>query len=908
MRIPFHLIVPAAICAVILAACGGPASDSQSADAQSKQLHRSDKVQASDYATALQQLYIAYYGRPGDPAGMTYWEGVLLASGAPTDLQSLSSAYGTNATVKSVIDSFGSSAESIALYGTGNPTKFVTAIYNNVLGRAPDQAGLDYWAGLLSAKQMTQAQVAMAILAAAAAEPSSSSDEQLVSNRLSVANYFSSQLTAQNLTNAYNGNAANAAIRTMLDGVTASTDIAAYQSTADLALGSMLGVPALEAFVGHMGSAGYIDGTGTAAHFVTPTGIAADSLGNLYVTEACHIRKITPAGVTTTFAGNTSCGYGDGPAIAVATFSYLSGIAVDSAGNVYVAEPQLSVIRKISTAGVVSTFAGTAYAVGSADGIGAAARFNTPQGIAIDGDGNLYVADMNNNTVRKITATGAVTTLAGTPGSGAPLDGQGASAGFSWPWGLAIDNAGNVYVADALSMNIRKISPSGMVTTLAGIPIKAGYVDGAGPIADFSTPHGLAVDSDGYVYVADSGNNCIRKITPSGMVTTLAGNAPYPGSTDGTGAAAGFNYPYGVVADGTGNLYVTDSYNNSIRKVTPAGSTTAVVGAAEIEGSTDATGPEASFNFNSYEQWRLPSWAFVVGIVQDSAGNLFVADTNNHTIRKITPTGVVSTFAGMTGYAGTADGLGINAMFHTPAGLAIDSADNIYVADSGNNTIRTITPAGQVATLAGTPGSVGSRDGMGPAALFYDPQGVALDSAGNIYVTDSGNFIIRKITSAGLVSTLAGTAFVGGHKDGTGAAASFGSLAGLVADSTGNLYATDSFYSVIRKITPDGVVTTLSLTTTSSSANGYSTTVSFRFASGIAIDNAGNLFVADTLNQRIAMITPAGAVTSIAGTFGNVGFAPGAQGGLAFPSGLTLNGSKLYITTEQGVAVLSNVP
>ncbi|MBV8666507.1 MAG: DUF4214 domain-containing protein [Burkholderiaceae bacterium] len=847
---------------------------------------------------------------------MAYWEGVLLASGAPTDLQSLASAYGNNATVKSVIDSFGNSAESISLYGTGNATAFVTAIYNNVLGRAPDQAGLSYWAGLIGTGQMTQAQVAMAILAAAAAEPSSSSDEQLVNNRLSVANYFSGQLTAQNASSAYSGNAANAAIRTMLDGVTASTDITAYESTANLALGGMLGVPALEAFVGNMGSAGSANGTGAAAHFVTPMGVAADNAGNLYVTEACHIRKITPAGVTTIFAGSsTDCGYSDGP-IAAAMFGRLNGIAVDSVGNVYVTESDYCVIRKITTAGVVSTIAGTANGVGnvdgagSADGVGAAARFSYPQGIAVDGAGNLYVADPSNNNIRKITPSGTVTTLAGTPGTLSSLDGQGSAASFAQPWGVAVDSAGNVYVADYISSNIRKITPAGMVTTFAGIPAvgRPGYADGTASAARFAFPRSLTVDSFGNVYVADTGNNCIRMITPSGVVSTFAGNAQHTGSAEGTGTAASFNYPYGITIDNTGNLYVSDSYNNTIRKITPSGITATMAGTAEIEGGTDASGSKASFNFATYEQWQQPSWPFINGIAKDSAGNLFVADTNNHTIRKITPAGAVSTFAGVTGYAGALDGLGTNAQFNAPAGLAIDSADNIYVADSGNHTIRMITPAGQVTTLAGFPTGYGARDGPGFAALFNNPQGLAIDSVGNIYVADSQNSTIRKITPAGLVSTLAGTAGVFGNKDGTGAAASFTAPTGLVVDSAGNVYVTDSMYGRLRKVTPSGVVTTPNTTMLPTAANGYIPYVYLRFPSGITIDAAGNLFVADTLEHRIVMITPTGAASTIAGTMGAVGFTQGAQGGLAFPSGLALNGSKLYITTEQGVAVLCNIP
>jgi sugar lactone lactonase YvrE len=545
--------------------------------------------------------------------------------------------------------------------------------------------------------------------------------------------------------------------------------------------------------------------------------------------------------------------------------------------------------------------------VGSANGTGAAASFSFPQGIATDSVGNVYVADTNNDTIRKITPAGVVTTLAGTPGVGNNLDGIGAAASFEVPWGIAVDSAGNVFVADT-SSNIRKITPAGVVTTLAGPPQQSdiGYADGIGASALFYFPRSLATDSAGNVYVADTGNQAIRQITPAGVVTTLAGNAPFDGSANGIGSAASFNNPYGVATDGAGNVYVSDSFNNAIRKITPAGLTTTIAGTSEVIGSADATGSEASFNFQSYEQWRGPSWSYINGIVSDSVGNIYVADTNNDTIRKITPAGTVSTFAGIVGVSGHGDGIGTNALFNSPTGLAIDSADNLYVADSGNNTIRMITPVGQVSTLAGVAGNGGSYDGPGVVATFSNPQGLAADAAGNVYVADSNNYTIRKITPSGMVSTFAGTAREGGNSDGTGAAARFYTPNGLVTDSAGNVYVVDSYNMSIRKITPAGVVTTLALAGSPTYLDGYMT-ASFSYPSGIAIDTAGNLFVADTLDHRIAKITTAGVVTTLVGTPGGVGFVAGAHGKLAYPSGLALYGSKLYVTTEEGVAVVINV-
>ena len=313
-------------------------------------------------------------------------------------------------------------------------------------------------------------------------------------------------------------------------------------------------------------------------------------------------------------------------------------VAIDNAGNLYLADSDNNRIRKITPAGVATTLAGTAGTTGSTDAIGAAARFKRPNGVATDSAGNVYVADSGNHTIRKITPAGVVTTLAGTVGVSGSTDAAGAAASFNSPGGVATDSEGNVYVADSGSSTIRKITPAGVVTTLAGTAGTFGSTDATGPAAVFNSPDGVAIDSAGNVYVVDSGNSTIRKITPAGAVTTLAGTTGVSGSTDATGPAASFSFPHGVATDIVGNVYVADSGNNTIRKITPAGVVTTLAGTAGASGSTDATGPAASFNFP-------------LGVATDSAGNVYVADTFNQTIRKITPPGAVSTIVGPTGQA-----------------------------------------------------------------------------------------------------------------------------------------------------------------------------------------------------------------------------------------------------------------
>jgi sugar lactone lactonase YvrE len=324
----------------------------------------------------------------------------------------------------------------------------------------------------------------------------------------------------------------------------------------------------------------------------------------------------------------------------------------------------------------ITTLAGSAGAIGSANGTGSAARFYDPVGVALDSSGNAYVADSNNQTIRKITSSGVVTTLAGLAGTPGSVNGTGSAARFSTPIGVAVDSAGNLYVADYYNQTIRKITSGGVVTTLAGLTGTPGSTDGTGSAARFNYPIGVAVDNAGNVYVADLNNQTIRKITSGGVVSTLAGLAGASGSADGTGSAARFNYPRGVAVDSASNVYVADSNNQTIRKITSGGVVTTLAGLAGASGSADGTGSVARFN-NPF------------GVAVDSASNVYVADPNNQTIRKVTSGGVVKTLAGFAGATGNANGTASAARFNYPFGVAVDSAGNLYVGDTSNHTIRT---------------------------------------------------------------------------------------------------------------------------------------------------------------------------------------------------------------------------
>ena len=323
--------------------------------------------------------------------------------------------------------------------------------------------------------------------------------------------------------------------------------------------------------------------------------------------------------------------------------------------------------------------------------------------------------------------TVTVSTVAGSGAKGFK-DGAAEEAEFYGLNGLAIDEAGNMYVADRLNHAIRKVDAQGMVTTLAGNGDR-GYNDGTGDQAQFYNPTHLVLGAGGDLFVADSYNHRIRRVSTAGSVSTFAGSGA-AGDTDGTGTLAEFKRPYGVVADASGNLYVSDSYNSRIRKIRSQGVVTMLAGSGTF-GYADGPGAGAQFNHPK-------------GLAVDEEGNVYVADESNHRIRKVSPAGEVSTVAG-NGSAGFANGQGTAAQFNAPYDVALDSRGNLFVADINNHQIRMISSSGKVSTLAGT-GAAGHADGAGNQAQFYIPSGLAMDQEGNLYVADLGNSRIRKIT------------------------------------------------------------------------------------------------------------------------------------------------------------------
>jgi sugar lactone lactonase YvrE len=568
--------------------------------------------------------------------------------------------------------------------------------------------------------------------------------------------------------------------------------------------------------------------------------------------------------VVSTVAGLANFGSADGIDSA-AKFLLPAGVAVDGAGNVYVADANNFTIRKISINGVVTTIAGQAGIWGSSNALATnGASFLYPYGVAIDGSNNIYVADTENHLIRKI-ANGSVTTLAGQAGTHGSSNGMGTNAQFYYPYGLATDSAGNVYVADTFNSAIRKITTNGGVTTIGGSASPA-----------FSYPFAVATDSATNVYVADTYNFLIRLITPAGAVTTIA-----------VSASPAFYYPYGIAVDSATNIYVAEYYNQIIRKITPGGAVSTLAGETNafgggLYGDADGSYPTGTFK----NPW---------GVAVDSMGNVYVGDSGNGNVRKITrPSDALSTLAGPDeSYGVYGDGPAGQPRFNQPNGVAVDGASNVYVADTQNNCIRMVTPAGTITTLAGSiNGYSGSADGANYGAAFNNPSGLCLDAATNIYVADYDNSTVRKITpdathSNWVTTTIAGQAGITGENNGTNA--TFDGPCAVAVDSATNLYVTDVTNKIVRKLTLSG---------TNWAVTNYN---SFQFGipNGIAVDSHTNVYVADSGNNLVYIITNGGVTT----------FATNDAGLLNSPKGVAVDSAgNIYVANSGTNTILGMTP
>ncbi|MBO9541711.1 SBBP repeat-containing protein [bacterium] len=630
---------------------------------------------------------------------------------------------------------------------------------------------------------------------------------------------------------------------------------------------------------------------------ITAGWVASDAAGNLYTNHGSKVYKIATNGVITHVAGTDTAGFSgdDGPATS-AQLNSPQGGAVDSAGNLYIADYSNHRIRKVTPGGIITTVAGNGSAGYTGDG-GAAVTtsLNNPRRIAIDSSNNLYIADTSNYRIRKVTPGGIISTIAGNGSSGSSGDGGSATAAqIGSIYGVAVDGAKNVYLADYGNWRIRKVTSGGIISTFAGTGSPGASSDGgAAASSTLYYVYDITADTTGNVYIADSnGSHRIRLVNTSGIISTIAGNGS-PGYSGDGGAAtsARINYAGGVAIDSTGNVYIADTDSCRIRKVTKAtGVITTLAGITTSSFSGDA-GTALTAQLASPQ-----------GVAVDSSNNVYIADTSNHRVRMVNTSGTITTYAGgvynanyvtTSGYAGDG-GAASAAQLSSPQGITLDGSGNVYIADSGNHRIRMVTKAtGIMTTVAGDGNAAYTGDGLAATATsLKSPRGIAVDSSGNIYIADTGNHRIRKVTkSTGKISTLAGTGGAGySGDDGPAVSAQLNNPYDVAVDAAGNVFIADTSNSRIRKVTPGGTITTVAGGGTSGDG-AMAIAASLSSPRAIVLDTAGNLYVSTSSSVR--KVDTSGTISTIVG--GTSGFAGDAgaasEARLSSPYGLFVNGA-----------------
>jgi len=612
-------------------------------------------------------------------------------------------------------------------------------------------------------------------------------------------------------------------------------------------------------------------GPALSANLYSPYGVAVDAAGNLYISDSGNyrIRKVDGSGNITTVAGSGAYGFtGDGQAATGAEIGFPYGLAVDGSGNLYITDISHEIVRKVDTSGIITTVAGSGTTGYSGDGQAAtSAKLYYPTALAVDASGNLYIADRYNYRIRMVSG-GTITTVAGTgtccySGDG----GKATSANLGTPVGVALDSAGNLYIADSSTSRIRMVS-GGIITTVAGTGTAGFSGDGGrATSANLYNPLGVAVDASGNLYIPDVDNERIRVVSKAGIVNTLVGGAIGDG---GLGVFGFFNQPLGVARDAAGNTYIADSYNNRVRKIAANGVITTVAGTGALGflDNVPATGAKLSYP---------------TGVAVDGSGNLYIADVNNYRVRKVDASGNITTVAGNGTCCGTTGdgGPATNARIGSPYGVTLDASGNLYIADTSNNVIRKVDASGTITTIAGSGTSGSSGDG-GPAisAKLSYPAGVAVDASGNLYVADRNNYRVRMISPSGTITTVAGTGnCCSGGDGGKATSANLDFPAGVAVDTAGNLYIADGTSRI--RLVSGGIITTIA----GAGSMGYSgdggpaTSATFQGVSGIAVDAAGMVAFIDLNDNAVRLLTPAGTQPVLTVRSSHTGaFAPASAG------------------------------
>ncbi|MGO9959092.1 MAG: hypothetical protein ACLP50_24520, partial [Solirubrobacteraceae bacterium] len=580
-------------------------------------------------------------------------------------------------------------------------------------------------------------------------------------------------------------------------------------------------------------------------------GVAASAAGDLYIADAHNdvVERVTPAGILSIVAGVS--GQAGAPTPGPATSSDLgdpTAVAVDGAGNLYIADSGNDVVEKVTQDGTLSVVAGVPGAFGApTPGPAASSELANPSGVTVDEAEHLYIADPDNDVVEQVTPGGVLSVVAGVPAqSGAPTPGPATSSDLALPESVAVDGAGNLYIADPDNDVVERVTPGGDLSIVAGDGQSGAPAPGPATSSELGSPSSVAVDAAGNLYIADAGNDVVERATPEGILSVVAGYTPSGGPSPGPATSSDLSLPLGVAADSTGNLYIADTGNDVVERVTPAGVLSIVAG-VPLQSGAPTPGPAASSDLGA-----------PAAVAVDGAGNLYIADTGNDVVEKVTASGTLSVIAGVPGQSGAPTaGPAARSDLGEPAGVAVDRTGNLYIADTTNDIVERVTPGGVLSIVAGdgqfgapTPGPATSSD-------LGEPAGVAIDGSGNLYIADAGNDVVEKVTASGTLSVIAGVPGESGAvSSGPATSSSLGNPAGVAVDRAGNVYIADTADNVVERVTTGGVLSVVAGDGEFGAPTpGPATSSDLGAPAGVAVDAAGNLYIADTDNSDIEAVS-----------------------------------------------------
>jgi hypothetical protein len=758
------------------------------------------------------------------------------------------------------------------------------------------------------------------------------------------------------------------------------------------------------------GTAGYSGDSGPAssAAINAPYAIVYNAQGDLFIADAYNnvVREVTTDGIIHTIAGDGEPSYsGDSGPATSAELNTPEGLAFNSAGDLFIADSGNNVIREITTDGIIHTVAGNGTRdSGGNGGPATSAELDTPEGLAVDAAGNVYVASNDSKSVRMFTPGGNIQAFAGTGIGGYSGDGDLATSAKVQPSNVLVDSAGNVFIADLANSVVREVTTDGIIHTIAGNGTY-GYSGDGGPAtsAKLSNPEGMAMDASGDLFFSDALNNVVREVTPDGIIHTIAGNGTAGLSGDGGPASsAELNFPYGLAFDSAGDLLIGQYGDSVIREVQaavpvtvtpPATTTTTLTASSSSIASgqtltltvhvTDANEDSISGGMVTFkdgtttldtatlangmaslpvstlalgQHFLTASYAGTTGYlasasglsgtstintiagngnggfsgipgpatsaefnpnhaVVDAQGDIYISDATNNYVYKVTPAGVISIFAGDGSGGDSGDGgPATSAAIGRPVGLSIDASGDVFIDSYGSQGVREVTPDGIIHNVAGN-GSGGYSGDTGPAtsAELGNPSDVAVDAAGDIFIADSTNQVVREVTTDGIIHTFAGTGSSGYSGDGGAAtAAQLHYPTGVAVDAAGDVFIDDHDSNVIREVTPDGIIHTVAGDGTSgySGDGGLATSAELSGPQSVAVNAAGDLFIADTGNNVVREVTPDGIIHTIAGT-GTSGYTGDGSAASAAeldgPTGVSLDATGDLFISDSGNSVIREV-